>query len=83
MCAKISSMDSPKPRRSRKMTVVVCHYRHTDGKCCFNPVKWKLEVLESGTSFKVCAEHLDWGLTYAGTPAELDTGELTVKIKEV
>lgn len=67
-------------KRSSKKTLQLCHYRDYEGKCCFNAVKWKLEVIDTGVTFCVCAEHLDWGLTYAGTPAELDTQTKRVKV---
>lgn len=72
---------------SAKSTINLYYWQEPAGDPCTNHVKWKIKT-EHGNIYKVCDEHLAWGLRFSGLPAYVDefpkedTGQAKVQVKE-
>lgn len=51
----------------------MCFYKEGLTRHCSNKPMWKVSGVGEGLKFKVCDEHLAWGIRLSGYPALIDS----------
>jgi hypothetical protein len=59
-------------RKNERVTIHMCYFREGNKDPCTNNPEWKLESTAKIYRFKVCDEHLAWGIRLCGFPALVD-----------
>lgn len=61
-----------KPKQSSSPTIELCFFKEGLHRHCSNKPTWRLMGQSDTLRFKVCDEHLAWGIRFCGYPALVD-----------